>query len=84
MEGAKVEKARPAAARRVSGVRGDRVEENVDQEAPAKANVAREDRRRVAQAVAGARGWGRRVRSVLWNAPCRSTPTATASSIGMN
>ena len=72
-------KARPVAARRVSGVRGGQAEASG-------APVARqpEDRRRVALAGDGAQGWDRRARSGLWNAPCRSTPTATGSSTAMN
>ena len=80
-----VVKARPEAARRVSGVRGA----SVGLEAQAEGNVARvdrqmEDRRMVGLAAEGAPGWGRRARSGLWNAPCRSTPTATGSSTAMN
>ena len=82
---AKVEKARPAAARRASGGR----KASVGPEARAEGNVAREDRqmedrRMVGLAAEGAPGWGRRARSVLWSVPCRSTPTATASSTAMN
>lgn len=86
----KVEKGRPAAAHRVSGGRGASVGREARAEvsgaplAPAKGNVAREDRLRVALAGAGAPGWGRRARSGLWSAPCRSTPTATASSTATN
>ena len=84
-EEAKEEKARPAAARRVSADR----EASVGLEARAERNVARvdrqmEDRRVVGLAAEGAPGWGRRARSVLWSVPCRSTPTATASSTARN
>jgi hypothetical protein len=81
----KVETARPAAARRASGSR----EASVGPDARVEANVVRVDRllvdrRRVGLAADGAPGWGRRARSVLWSVPCRSTPTATASSTATN
>jgi hypothetical protein len=81
----KVEKARPAAARRASVG----PEASVVRQARVEANVVRvdrllEDRRRVGLAADGAPGWGRRARSVLWSVPCRSTPTATASSTATN
>jgi len=87
-EEVKDERARPAAARRASVG----LEASVVLEARLEArvgNVARvdrllEDRRRVGLAGDGAQGWGRRARSGLWSAPCRSTPTATASSTAMN
>jgi hypothetical protein len=88
---AKVERARPAVARRASGGLEASVvrEANVVREARAEGSVARvdrlpEDRRRVGLAADGAPGWGRRARSVLWSVPCRSTPTATASSTATN
>lgn len=77
-------KARPAVARRVSGGREARAEVSGAPLAPAKGTVGREDRRRVALAGAGAPEWGRRARSGLWSAPCRSTPIATGSSTAMN
>ena len=81
----KDERARPVAARRASVG----LEASVVREARVEASVARvdrllEDRRRVGLAADGAPGWGRRARSVLWSVPCRSTPTATASSTATN
>jgi len=82
---AKDERVRPAVARRASVG----LEASVVREARAEGNVARvgrllEDRRRVGLAAEGAPGWGRRARSGLWSVPCRSTPTATASSTATN
>jgi hypothetical protein len=83
-EEVKEAKARPAVARRASVG----PEASVVREGRAEGNVARvdrllEDRRRVGLAE-GAPGWGRRARSALWSVPCRSTPTATASSTATN
>ena len=84
-EEVKEAKARPAVARRASVG----PEASVVREARAEGNVVRvgrllEDRRRVGLAAEGAPGWGRRARSALWSVPCRSTPTATASSTATN
>ncbi len=75
-------KARPAAVRQVSVGRGARAEGSVDR--VDRVVRHREDRRRVDLAVAGAQGWAPPARSGLWSAPCRSTLTATASSIATN
>lgn len=74
---------------RESGARGAQVEMSVAPVAPAKGSVARVnrplvDRLRVGLAGDEAQTWGRRARSGLWSAPCRLTPTATASSIATN
>ena len=81
-EGKEGAKAPPAAAHRVSVGRGARAEGSVDR--VDRVVRHREDRRRVDLAVAGAQEWAPPARSGLWSAPCRSTLTATASSIATN